>query len=92
MRIPNDDAVLVVVDVQERLFPHIAEHEKLEKKVTTLIKGATLLNIPIVVTEQYVKGLGQTIPTVAKTLEGVDRIEKNDIFLLRPTRIHGFLD
>lgn len=76
MRIPKDDAVLVVVDVQERLFPHIAEHEELEKKVTTLIKGASLLGIPIVVTEQYVKGLGQTIPTVAKALEGVERIEK----------------
>ena len=62
MRIQKTDSALVVVDIQERLFPHIHNNDKLVKKVQTLIQGMQYLNVPVYVTEQYTKGLGKTIP------------------------------
>lgn len=60
---------LVVVDVQERLFPHIHEHDALEAAIGRLVHGARMLALPILVTEQYVKGLGSTIASVREALE-----------------------
>ena len=76
MRIHKEKALLLVIDFQERLFPAIHEHEKLSKNVPLLIEGLKVLGIPMIVTEQYVKGLGPTIPEIAATIQGVDRIEK----------------
>ncbi|MCX6268392.1 MAG: hydrolase [Bacteroidetes bacterium] len=76
MRIHKEKALLLVIDFQERLFPAIHDHEKLSKNVPLLIEGLKVLGIPMIVTEQYVKGLGPTIPEIAATIQGVDRIEK----------------
>jgi nicotinamidase-related amidase len=77
MRILKDKSALLVIDIQERVLPVIWEHEKLVKNVIMLIEGMKVLEIPIFVTEQYVKGLGPTIPEIAATLEGIERIEKS---------------
>jgi nicotinamidase-related amidase len=53
---------LMIVDVQERLWPVIQHKESLATTIRFLIEAASLLQIPIVVTEQYPKGLGRTIP------------------------------
>lgn len=76
MRILKDNALLTVIDVQEKLFSHIAENEKLEKKLNNLIEGMKILNVPIFVTEQYVKGLGSTIPSISESTAGIERVEK----------------
>lgn len=76
MRIVKDRVAAVVVDVQERLFPHIHEHEQLEKNLVTLIKGLQILQIPTIVTQQYTKGLGPTIPSVAEALKQFEPLEK----------------
>jgi nicotinamidase-related amidase len=76
MRILKEKAVLLVIDFQERIFPAIHEHEKLSKNVPLLIEGMKALEVPIIVTEQYVKGLGPTIAGIAEKLEGIERIEK----------------
>ncbi len=68
MRITADKTLAVIVDVQERLFPHIAEHEKLERTIPILIEGLKALDVPLIVTEQYPKGLGTTIEPVRKAL------------------------
>jgi nicotinamidase-related amidase len=62
MKIRRDNAIAVVVDVQERLFPHIDDHEQLGKNIEKFVIGMQILNMPIIVTEQYPKGLGTTIP------------------------------
>jgi nicotinamidase-related amidase len=77
MRILKDRSALLVIDIQERVLPVIWEHEKLVKNVIMLIEGMKVLGIPIFVTEQYVKGLGPTIPEIAASLEGIERIEKS---------------
>lgn len=68
MKIRRDSALAVVVDVQERLFPHIHEHNELAANIEKFIVGMQILNLPIVVTEQYVKGLGRTLPALQTAL------------------------
>jgi len=77
MRISEDNAVALIIDVQERIFPAIAEYEKLEKKLSQLVQGMKILEIPLFVTEQYVKGLGPTIPSLAALFGDLERIEKS---------------
>ncbi len=76
MRILREKAVLVVIDFQERIFPAIHEHEKLARNVPVLIEGLKVLGVPVIVTEQYVKGLGPTIPVIMDKIRGIERIEK----------------
>jgi nicotinamidase-related amidase len=77
MRILKEKAVAVIIDFQERIFPAIHEHEKLSKNVPLLIEGLKALDMHIIVTEQYVKGLGPTVPEIAEKLQGIERIEKS---------------
>jgi len=64
-----ETAGLLVVDVQERLWPFIHERESVLKRILQAIEIAGHLGMPILVTEQYVKGLGPTIPEVRSALE-----------------------
>lgn len=73
-----DQCVLVVVDIQEKLLPPIFEKERLVRNSQLLIRLARILNIPIVATTQYAKGLGNTVPEIASLLpesEAIDKLE-----------------
>ena len=56
-----DESLLLVVDVQERLWPHISNKDQVRDRCRILMEGARLLNVPFVVSEQYPKGLGPTL-------------------------------
>ncbi|MCK4401143.1 hydrolase [bacterium] len=58
------DSILIVVDIQERIISKISNKQTVIRNIVTLIKSARILNIPIIVTEQYPKGLGSTIPEI----------------------------
>lgn len=75
---PLTDAntALLLIDMQERLFPVMHEKEKLLRNVLKLIKGARVLEIPIVLTEQYPRGLGPTLPEIRELLPDLRPIEK----------------
>ncbi|MFH0911882.1 MAG: hydrolase [Planctomycetota bacterium] len=62
-------AVLVVVDIQERLLPVISDGQEVAANTVRLIRGAKELGVPIVLTEQYPKGLGPTVPKVREAVE-----------------------
>jgi len=64
------DTGLLVVDVQEKLFPMIMRPEAVERDILFLLDVAAILKIPTLATEQYPKGLGATIPSVAAKLTG----------------------
>lgn len=66
----------ICIDIQERLFPHIHEYNELARRSAILIRGLQILEIPIHVTEQYVKGLGTTVPSIHEALGDYDAIEK----------------
>lgn len=72
----TDKAALLVIDMQERLFPMMHEKEKLLRNVIKLIKGVQVLEIPILLTEQYPKGLGLTLPEIKGLIPDIRPIEK----------------
>lgn len=72
----SEDTALVVIDVQEGLLPVMHKQEKLITKLTQLIRGANELEIPVILTEQYPKGLGVTVPELREVLQGYSPIEK----------------
>jgi nicotinamidase-related amidase len=68
---------LLVVDIQERLLPPIFQKEQLLKNSQLLIRAASVLKIPSLVTTQYAKGLGSTVPEIASLLSEVEPIDKH---------------
>jgi nicotinamidase-related amidase len=74
--VSKEGTVLVVIDVQEKLFAHMAEKEKLTENLFRLTQFAQIMKIPIILTEQYPKGLGQTIPQVKQLIPNIQPIEK----------------
>ena len=75
----RDRAALLVVDVQERLAAAMSEEMRgqLYRNTTLLLETARLLGLPVVVTQQYPKGLGPTVDVVAKALPpGTHRLDK----------------
>jgi nicotinamidase-related amidase len=71
-----ENTVLVAIDFQERLFPVMHEKEKLLRQVLKLIQGIKVLEIPVILTEQYPKGLGPTLPEITELLPDIKPIEK----------------
>lgn len=70
-------ATLVIVDVQEGFRKAIEGFEQLAAATATLLRGATVLGVPVLVTEQYPRGLGPTVPEVAEHLPaGLEPITK----------------
>jgi hypothetical protein len=68
MRILLEDTVFLSLDNQSRLFPSIFENEKLEINLLKLISGMKVLELPILVTEQYSKAIGATIESIVESL------------------------
>jgi len=71
----KETTALLVIDVQERLMPVIYEQEKIFANVNKLLRGAEILSLETIITEQYPKGLGNTCKEV-EIGEGKTLIEK----------------
>src|SRR5262245_30274395 len=73
-------SALVVIDVQESYRGLTVEHERMVRGVRRLIEAAQVVGVPLVVTEQYPKGLGHLLPEVAECLPaGTEPIEKRSL-------------
>ncbi|MFI3174123.1 MAG: hydrolase [Bacillota bacterium] len=68
MRILKEDVMAVHIDFQEKLFPAIHEHEEIERKVCMLVEGLNAFDVPYLVSQQYTKGLGETVPAVRSSV------------------------
>jgi nicotinamidase-related amidase len=91
-----EQCALIVVDVQEKLLPPIFERERLVRNSQLLIRLAGILKIPAIVTTQYSKGLGSTVPEISSLLPEVETIDKlnfscfaSDVFCSTLKRIPG---
>jgi nicotinamidase-related amidase len=71
-----DQCALIVVDIQEKLLPPIWEKERLIRNTQLLTRLAGILKIPALVTTQYTKGLGKTVPEIAQLLPDTPTIDK----------------
>jgi nicotinamidase-related amidase len=79
-RLQRADAFLVVIDVQQKLMPVIHDREAIELNIDRLVRGSKVVDIPAIVTEQYVHGLGPTVPDIRRAFEetsGYEPIEKS---------------
>lgn len=76
MRITADHSLLLVIDVQQRLTPHIDGHKQVVSRIARLINGIQALDVPILVNEQYKKGLGETVPELQQLLLEEPHFEK----------------
>ena len=65
MLLDASKASLLVIDIQDRLLPAMAEPERVTAKTTILMTAARELGLPITISEQYPKGLGRTVPALA---------------------------
>ncbi|MBE7410808.1 MAG: isochorismatase family protein [Leptospiraceae bacterium] len=68
MRILKEESILIVVDIQEKLEPVIFDFERIVYNSRIVIEGIKALEIPILVTEQYPKGLGPTVAPIVENL------------------------
>lgn len=68
LRINKEDAILAVIDFQEKLVPAMENKEKLIDKAKRLIEGVRTCNVPVAVTQQYTLGLGKTVEPLISAL------------------------
>ena len=61
MRIVREETAALVVDYQEKLVPVMEHYEQLINQSQILLQGLNVLQIPMVITQQYTKGLGTTV-------------------------------
>ena len=71
-----EQCALIVVDIQEKLLPPIWEKERLVRNAQLLTRLAGILKIPSIVTTQYNKGLGNTVPEIASLVPDSPTIDK----------------
>lgn len=83
----RDRTALVIVDVQERFRPAVLDFDRVAANAAILAQSARELELPIVVSEQYPRGLGPTVPEVSEHLVGVQPIEKT---CFSAARANGF--
>ena len=68
MNVPKfEETLFVAVDLQERLIPSMYNPDDVTARAAVLLKGAAELGVRGIATEQYPKGLGNTIPAIAET-------------------------
>ena len=70
-------AALAVIDVQEAFRQHIPDFTEVAARCALVAHAARLLGVPVIVTEQYPKGLGRTAPEITAVLpDGFEPVEK----------------
>jgi len=72
----TDNTLTLVIDYQEKMMPSISDKEELLSKSAIFIEGCRILGVPILTTEQYTKGLGETVQEIKTALGNYQPIEK----------------
>jgi len=78
MRITKEFTTGLIIDIQERLFPAMYEKETLLRNCQILIQGLTKIKIPLLVTQQYTKGLGETVSEIKSVISDFSFVEKRN--------------
>jgi len=92
MKIKKENTALLIIDMQEKLLPAIENSEDLIKNCEILIKGCKILGIPIIYSEQYRKGLGETNKIIATQLNNINPIEKREFSCVENDEIKSKLE
>jgi nicotinamidase-related amidase len=78
MRITRENTAALVIDIQERLFPVMWKKENLLKNCNILLNGLKELSVPAIVTQQYTKGLGETLSDIKSLIPDFNFVEKRN--------------
>lgn len=62
------DSLLLLTDIQERLVPHVHEHQRVINHCEWLMGVAEVVGVPVFATEHYPEGIGQTVPRLRRRL------------------------
>lgn len=91
-----EHCALIVVDIQEKLLPPIFQKEQLVRNAKLLVRLAGILKMPTIMSTQYAKGLGNTVPEIASLLPDLQAIDKHmfscfgsDVFCSTLKRLPG---
>ena len=76
MRLTPETTLAVCVDYQEKLMPAIHDGEAVLRRAEILIRGLKALGVPVVVTQQYTRGLGATVEPIHSALGEYEPFEK----------------
>lgn len=87
-RLDISSTALLVVDIQEKLLPHMHDAQGVLAQAGKLIEGANLLGLPVLVTEQYRKGLGLTDASLQPKLANAIGVHEKLLFsaLIEPVQ------
>jgi len=84
----KEDTVLLVIDLQEKLVPAMDDEKRLLEKSNKAIKCFRALEIPIIVTQQYTKGIGETVALIKDEIPEFKYIEKNTFDCMETEEFH----
>ena len=76
MRILSNDVAAVIIDVQEKLLPHMDKQQIILENTVKLITGLEIMEIPTLITQQYTRGLGESVDEIRKAFNEFNYIEK----------------
>ena len=82
----RSDTAMLIVDVQQKLLPHIADNDQLLFNIIRLIDASNVLGLPVFVTEQYPKGLGPTVSQLQESLGEDSPVFEKTMFSVRECR------
>ena len=92
MRLLAEDTMGLIIDFQEKLMPVMAEREALEKRTDILIRGLKALDVPMVMTQQYTRGIGMTIPAVREAAGSDEYFDKLSFSCFEDEAIHDKIE
>ena len=90
MKLSPDAAIALIIDLQEKLAPVMNDAPKLIANARYLLEGLNVYKIPIVLTRQYPKGLGDTIPEIKAVSENAVVMDKTTFSCLDDREIRNF--
>ena len=88
----SEASALIIVDVQERLIPAIADGEAVVRRIEILAQAAARLGVPVLATEHYPAGLGRTLPSLGAFVPETERFEKISFAALRAPAFRARLE
>lgn len=91
MQIKRQNCLAMIIDDQIKLLPSISDSEQLLKNTGILIQGLKILNIPMIITQQYTKGLGMSDPSIFTYAQTTSYFEKRSFSCMGDPQIRQYI-
>lgn len=87
MRLLPEETGAIVIDMQEKLMVAMCNSKSCEERASMLIRGLKILDIPIIITQQYTKGLGSSLSSIYEAAGMTEYYEKTGFSCCRDVAI-----